>query len=61
MAFVACVGQVLFVLDLTGSATAAHTHGYAYGTESGATRRPRVPVPKGTRTYHWILEAFKRK
>ena len=25
-----------------------HTYGYAYGTESGATRRPRVPFPKGT-------------
>ena len=30
-------------------------------TDSGATRRPRVPFPKGTRTNHWILEVFKRK
>ena len=28
--------------------TRTHTYGYAYGTESGATRRPRVPFPKGT-------------
>ena len=27
---------------------AKHTYGNAYGTDSGATRRPRVPVPKGT-------------
>ena len=26
----------------------SHTYGYAYGTESGATRRPRVPFPKST-------------
>ena len=26
----------------------AHTYGYAYGTESGATRRPRVLFPKST-------------
>ena len=25
-----------------------HTYGYAYGTDSGATRRPRLPFPKGT-------------
>ena len=26
----------------------SHTYGYAYGTESSATRRPRVPFPKST-------------
>ena len=25
------------------------------------TRRPRVPIPKGTSTNPWILEVFKRK
>ena len=30
-------------------------------TDSGATRRPRVPFPKSTRTNHWILEVFKKK
>ena len=42
------------------SAHSSHTYGYAYGTDSGATRQPRVPIPKGTRTNHWILEVFKR-
>ena len=28
---------------------AKHTYGYAYGTESGATRRPRVPFPENGR------------
>ena len=28
---------------------AKHTHGYAYGLDSGATRRPRVPFPKSTK------------
>ena len=32
-----------------GLAEARHTYGYAYGTDSGATRRPRVPFPKSTR------------
>ena len=30
-------------------------------TDSGATRRPRVPIPKSTCTNPWILEVFKRK
>ena len=30
-------------------------------TDSGATRRPRVPFPKSTCTNPWILEVFKRK
>ena len=31
---------------------AKHTHGYAYRLDSGATRRPRVPFPKGTSKNH---------
>ena len=33
---------------IPGWREAKHTYGYAYGTESGATRRPRVPFPKST-------------
>ena len=38
---------------------AKHTYGYAYGTESGAARRPRVPFPKSTSKDHQSLEVFK--
>ena len=30
-------------------------------TDSGATRRPRVPFPKNTSKNHWGLGVFKRK
>ena len=38
-----------------------HTYGYAYGTESGATRRPRVPFPKSTCTKPSNPGRLKRK
>ena len=38
-----------------------HTYGYAYGTDSGATRRPRVPFPKRTSEDQRSLGVCKRK
>ena len=40
---------------------AKHTYGYAYGTDSGATRRPRVPFPRVSIGNHRNLEVLKGK
>ena len=43
-----CLGRSVWLGRAGHTDENTHTYGYAYGTESGATRRPRVPIPKST-------------
>ena len=52
-------GRALWSFPLEQELT--HTYGYAYGLDSGATRRPRVPIPKNTSKNHWGLENLQEE